>query len=105
MSDIMIFPYIEATQSGVATLSINYEIPSVVSKVGAFIEQFNEKSALFIEPNNHVELANAIKNLITNESLYNSIKGELHNVKNKYSWNNIVMGLEKYIIKNSSIEI
>lgn len=97
ISDIMVFPYHEATQSGVATLAINYLKPSIVTNVGALNEQFTDKSAVFIQPDNPVLLANAIhelcENLTKREEMVEAIKQE----RNKFEWSSIAKDLEMYI--------
>ena len=100
--DIMIFPYLEATQSGVATLAINYLKPSVVTRVGAFAEQFDEDSVVFTEP--QVEkLANAISNLLENPSKIQQMKQSLVTLRAKYSWKQISTDLYESIRNNNGI--
>lgn len=100
ISDIMIFPYTEASQSGVATLAINYLKPSIVTEVGALSEQFDEKSAFFIRPDSE-DLAKAI--IYLSEHPYNlkTMKKELQKLKTTYSWENIGNKLSSYILKTS----
>ena len=100
ISDIMIFPYTEASQSGVATLAINYLKPSIVTDVGALSEQFNNKSAFFIRPDSE-DLVKAI--IYLSEHPYNlkTMKKELQKLKTTYSWENIGNKLSSYILKTS----
>jgi glycosyltransferase involved in cell wall biosynthesis len=95
--DIMVFPYIEATQSGVATLALNYEKPSIVTNVGAFKEQFSEKTALFIEPSSVTELANAITTLSRDTDRRNYMVKSMHDEKSKFTWSKIACELDQYI--------
>lgn len=92
-ADIMVFPYLEATQSGVATLAINYIKPSIVTKVGAFAEQFDKGSVIYVKPNAH-ELASAINNLLDDNQKLAAMKCAMERLKNKYSWHNIVKEFE-----------
>lgn len=100
ISDVMIFPYTEASQSGVATLAINYLKPSIVTDVGALSEQFNDKSAFFIRPDSE-ELAKAIIYLSEHQNDLNTMKEELQRLKATYSWGNIGNKLSSYILKTS----
>lgn len=95
-SDIIVFPYIEATQSGVATLAINYEKPSIVTKVGAFAEQFTDETAIFINPDS-AELAKAITSLLSSPAKYERMKNALKKHKEKYSWKTIAANLQNDI--------
>lgn len=92
-SDIMLFPYLEASQSGVATLAINYLKPSIVTSVGAFKEQFDQESAVFTEPTPR-DLASAITLLCQNQELRRSITNNLMALKSHYSWEKIANNLE-----------
>lgn len=100
MSDIMLFPYLEASQSGVATVAINYLKPSIVTGTGAFEEQFLDDSALFIRPNNSDDLAKAIVKICTDKNLRDSLKHKLQLIKERYSWDEISHNLEKDIRKH-----
>ena len=93
LADIMLFPYLEATQSGVATLAINYLKPSIVTKVGAFAEQFDEDAVVFVPPNAD-EFAKAINSLLDNDRKLAAMKHAMEKAKNKYSWQHIAAEFE-----------
>ena len=93
-SDILILPYIEATQSGVITLGISASIPMVVTKVGGLCEQLNDSQALFIEPNKK-ELKKAINRLITDKDLYESISFSLYKKQTELTWDKIAQDIYK----------
>lgn len=95
-SDIMVFPYTEASQSGVATLAINYLKPSIVTEVGALSEQFNDKAAFFIRPDSE-DLAKAIIYLSEHLTNLNTMKEELKKLKAIYSWENIASKLSDFL--------
>lgn len=95
-ADILLFPYREATQSGVATLAINYLLPSMVSEVGGFREQFSPGACLFVAPEVD-EMAKAIEKLCTDEVLYDSISQELMNLRKQYSLDKISGRLNTFL--------
>ena len=97
VSDIMVFPYVEATQSGVATLAINYLKPSIVTNVGAFSEQFNKESVIYVKPTVE-DIAKGINILLNDEHMYKVMQGSLRELKRKYSWNVIVADFEKKLL-------
>ena len=97
--DILVFPYLEATQSGIATLAINYLVPSIVNNVGGLYEQFPNETALFQNPE-ITELRESIIELSTNNDLYKSISDKLLFLRESYSWDNITLGLENFISTN-----
>lgn len=96
-ADIMLFPYIEATQSGVATLAINYLKPVVAFNVGAFKEQFDKNSALLIDTIDAESFADGITQLCIDKDRRLSMKLEMEKLKKKYSWDCIASDLVKYI--------
>lgn len=49
-SDIIVLPYLEATQSGVITFAIQSIKPLIVSSVGGLTEQVGENAAIFFDP-------------------------------------------------------
>ena len=101
-ADIMLFPYIEATQSGVATLAINYLKPVVAFNVGAFKEQFDNTSALLIDTVDAESFADGITRLCVDEGMRVSMKSAMRKLREKYSWDCIASDLIEYI--NSTVD-
>lgn len=101
LADIMVFPYIEATQSGVATLAINYLRPSISTDVGAFKEQFNNDVTIFVKPDTD-ELARAINYLLQYPKVLEGMKQSLVKLRDVYSWNEISKKLSCKILKNGA---
>ena len=93
-ADIMLFPYLEATQSGVATLAITYIKPSIVTNVGAFAEQFDKDSAIYVNPTTE-ELANAINYLLDNPQKLSAMKLAMEKLRSNYSWQAIACHFEE----------
>ena len=58
--DMLILPYIEASQSGVIPLSYSFGKMVVATNVGGLSEQIYNNTGLLIKPNNIKELANTI---------------------------------------------
>lgn len=59
-TDIIILPYIEASQSGVIPLSYSFGKMVVATNVGGLSEQIFENTGILVHPNDSKELANAI---------------------------------------------
>lgn len=102
-SDIMIFPYNEATQSGVATLALNYNKPSIVTNVGAFKEQFSNESAVFIESSDSLRLRDAIVSLCYDLIKRNNMVEAIKKEKQLLKWENIAEDLESFVTTNIEI--
>jgi glycosyltransferase involved in cell wall biosynthesis len=74
--DILILPYIEASQSGIITLGIVSGIPMICTNVGGLMEQLDQKEALFVEPNVEA-IREGILKLAQDGQLYRSIHENL----------------------------
>ncbi len=69
-SEIVVLPYLEATQSGVIPIAFSFGKPVVVTRVGALTEVVKDGiNGLVVDPNNAKALKGAIKRLIVNEKL------------------------------------
>jgi len=83
-ADYIIQPYKNATQSGVTPLAYHFEIPMLVTNVGALADTVPDgKVGIVVEPN-EMAIANGIQKLYQNgiEFYISNIKEE----KKKYSW-------------------
>lgn len=49
-ADVIVLPYLEATQSGIVTLAIDAAIPIVCTRVPGLREQLSEEEAVFCDP-------------------------------------------------------
>jgi glycosyltransferase involved in cell wall biosynthesis len=73
-ADILLIPYIEASQSGVLHLGISFCLPTIVTNVGSLPEVVtNGVSAVVIRPCEADELAKAISNMYSNSALRNNL--------------------------------
>lgn len=89
-ADILILPYIQASQSGVATIGIAACLPIVATKTGGLTEQLEEnKEGIFVESNPD-SIARGILTLINDKNLYETISKNLNNkIHNNMTWQNI----------------
>ena len=87
-ADMVIQPYRNATQSGVTPLAYHFEIPMVVTNVGALPDYVpHEKAGLVSEPN-AASLAAAIERYFSLGEDY--FLTQLREEKKKYSWKVLV---------------
>ncbi len=84
-ADIVVLPYIEASQSGIVLLATQAEKPMICTRVGGLTEQLTEQECVFINPSKE-ELKHAIVKLLNDKELYNSIQKELAEKKKRLSW-------------------
>lgn len=96
-ADIMLYPYREASQSGSLMLALNYEIPQIVSNVGALAEQTSPDCAIIIDNINPENLAFAISELCDDPERLKKMRKATKQVKNRYNWKSISTDFENYI--------
>lgn len=91
-ADILVLPYREATQSGVATLGVHQGIPMVCTRVGGLPEQL-EDAVVWSEP--EVEaLVESIRELMDNPDRYEGVGGELASLRQRLTWKGIAADVE-----------
>ncbi len=83
--DILVLPYIEASQSGVLTLGIQAAIPMVCTRVGGLPEQLSESEAVWVEPN-IADIRRGILTLISNREIYRQIHLALAKRREQAGW-------------------
>jgi glycosyltransferase involved in cell wall biosynthesis len=98
-ADIVILPYLSATQSGIAQIAYNFNRPVIATDVGGLGEVvLDEKTGFIVPPNNPAALANAVKRFYDEhreQEFVASVKIE----KKKYSWDALVEEIERLVKK------
>lgn len=86
-TNIVVCPYISASQSGVPMVSYLFNKPIIASDVGGLSEVIDhKKTGLLVPPRDAEALAEAITEMLTNVQLLREIK---FNIATKYSHNSI----------------
>jgi glycosyltransferase involved in cell wall biosynthesis len=90
-STISVLPYIEASQSGVATLSYGMGTPVIASDVGGLSEIVrHEKDGLLVPPQNAQALADAIIYVLSDRNLQQQMQtAALDRCQQDLNWSNI----------------
>lgn len=104
---ILIMPYLEASQSGVAAVGIANAMPTICTDVGGLKEQFilansnggggNDKLCAIICQPNANDLASCILHLSKDKMLYNSLSHDLTLLAESLKWHNISAQIQKVI--------
>ncbi|MBO5479071.1 MAG: glycosyltransferase [Clostridia bacterium] len=84
--DLVVLPYISATQSGIVQIAFGFEKPVVVTNVGGLPDVVTDgKTGYVVEPQNPNAITNAIIDFYKNDK--NKIYvDEIEREKNRYSW-------------------
>ena len=92
--DVVVLPYISATQSGIVQIAYHFDKPVIATDVGGLAEVVIDGVTGFIAPpSNPVELSQAVVRYYqeARESEFvENVKGE----KDKYSWDRMVQAIE-----------
>jgi glycosyltransferase involved in cell wall biosynthesis len=70
----LVLPYRQSSQSGVAPLALGFGLPVIVSDIGGLGEGISEgENGLIVPPENAPALATALRSLMTDETLADSM--------------------------------
>lgn len=84
-SDILILPYLEATQSGVLTIGVDAQKPMICTDVPGLREQLDDTEALFVQPTRD-DLADGIRQLVSDVELQFRLYQSLGHRKQQLDW-------------------
>ena len=89
--DILIVPYIDASQSGVILTAYGFSMPVISSDIGGLSEQIVEgKSGVLVEPGNVEALANACVQMLGNPKQVKAMGDFAYAyAKNTYNWDTL----------------
>ncbi len=94
-ADVVVLPYIDATQSGIVQIAYNFHKPVIATDVGGLAEVvLDGKSGLIVNPGSKRELADAIVRFFT-ENLSSQLSAGATEQKKLYSWDNMVNKIEE----------
>lgn len=87
-SQIVVCPYVDATQSGVIMTAYAFEKPVIVTDVGGLTEYVvRNKTGAVVSPEDDRALAMAMEKLLLDKNLYQSMQKEIIRLKSsRYNW-------------------
>ncbi len=88
-ADLVVQPYKDATQSGVTQIAYHFNVPMVVTNVGALPEMVPDMKAGLVVDVDENEIANAIK-LYFEKNLQNTLSNTIIEEKKRFSWGKLV---------------
>ena len=96
-ANIVVQPYISATQSGVAQIAYHFNTPLIVTDVGGLSEFVpHEVAGLIVPPNDTEALAKSIVRYFA-ESLEEMLTIGVREEKKKYSWERLGEAIEQFL--------
>jgi glycosyltransferase involved in cell wall biosynthesis len=99
-ADVVVLPYLSATQSGIAQIAYNFNKPVIATDVGGLGEVLlNGKTGFLVPPNDAAALADAIQRFFADrkeEEFARNVGQE----KEKYTWGAMVRAIESLTAEN-----
>jgi D-inositol-3-phosphate glycosyltransferase len=95
--DLVVQPYRDASQSGVTQVAYHFEIPMIVTNIGALPEMVPHMVAGLVVKPDSKSVANAINKFFT-KNLSPELKKGVVNQKKRFSWTNLVDAIFKVSI-------
>jgi glycosyltransferase involved in cell wall biosynthesis len=93
-ADVVVLPYLSASQSGIVQIAYNFNKPVIATNVGGLAEVVLDGTTGFIVPPNDPEaLANAIQRFYS-EQKEDEFTSNVQREKQKYSWDTMVTAIE-----------
>ena len=108
-ADVVVLPYIEASQSGVFQIATAFGVPSVATRVGGFPDVIRHRlNGLLVPPRDPLALAAAIRELLNDAALRARIIGNLQSDReDRFSWSRIAsqtLGIYRQVIARFQVE-
>ena len=96
-TDVVVQPYISATQSGVAQIACQFEIPVITTSVGGLPEVIpHEEAGLIVPPNDSSALARAIVRYFV-EDMKESLTKGMQRQKQFSGWDRLLDAIESIL--------
>jgi D-inositol-3-phosphate glycosyltransferase len=99
-SDIVVQPYLSATQSGVTQIAYNFERPMLVTNVGGLAEIVDDKKTGYITEVKPGSIAGALCDFYENNR-EKEMSNQTANAKKRFSWNTLVDAILTLWVNNN----
>jgi len=93
--DVVVLPYVSATQSGIVQIAYQFDKPVIATDVGGLAEVvLDKKTGFIVPPENPNALADAVVRFYK-EKREPQFRANVLREKKKYNWNTLVKGIEQ----------
>jgi glycosyltransferase involved in cell wall biosynthesis len=94
-ADVVVLPYVSATQSGIVQIAYQFDKPVIATDVGGLAEVvLNERTGFIVKPEAPEEVASAVVRFYK-EGREAEFVRNVSTEKKKYSWENLVRAIER----------
>lgn len=96
-SDVIVCPYVSATQSGIVQITYAFNKPVISSRVGGLPDVIDDgKTGYLVERCNPKALADAIVKFFKNKDKID-FKKNIQNIQDRFSWDHMVKTIESFM--------
>lgn len=100
LSNVVVLPYVSATQSAVVQLAYGFDKPVIVTNVGGLPEAvLHHKTGYVVEPCNSEQIADAVKDFFENNR-EEAMRREVSAFKHEFSWEKLRSQIESAVEAN-----
>jgi glycosyltransferase involved in cell wall biosynthesis len=96
-ADVVVLPYLSATQSGIIQIAYNFDKPVIATDVGGLAEVVVDGTTGFIVPPNDPHVLAAAIGRYYNEGREEAFSSNVRVEKKKYSWSHFVESIEELV--------
>jgi glycosyltransferase involved in cell wall biosynthesis len=101
-SDVVVLPYLSATQSGIIQIAYNFNKPVIATNVGGLAEVIIDgKTGFIVPPNDPAALAESIRKFYV-EHREDEFSRNVIEEKKKYSWERFIRTIEDLVAQSST---
>ncbi len=94
-ADVLVLPYLEASQSGVVQMAFGFECPVIATRVGGLAETVEHNgTGLIVAPGDSQALASAIVQYFR-EGMRPRFQREIQEIKERFAWEHLVRLIEE----------